>query len=229
MWGEAPILAPNPMAVTSGTETSESKSDDPHYTKMGAKWQCWEHQLHDLLALFSQGLWEEFRESQLTRFIRKINDFRGYAAERGDQKHVGLCDEHLAGLNAGKAFLRGYREYNRVRAKDNKFADFAAKLIHFTDFLASKNVRPFYTLKLMYLKAQFVTSNDGERSFAALTRLLLDKGWVDNCEQAMKDCSGKSKPQPKVDMSEWFRALFFKALVARAGNMVDNMVARGTE
>ena len=45
----------------------------------------------------------------------------------------------------------------------------------------------------------------------------------------MKDFSGKSKPQPKVDMSEWFRALFFKALVARAGNMVDNMVARGTE
>ena len=133
----------------------------------------------------------------------------------------------MAGLNAGKAFLKGYREYNGVRAKDDKFADFAAKLIHFTDFLASKNVRPFYTLKLMYLKAQFVTSNDGERSFAALTRLLLDKGWVDNCEQAMKDCSGK--PQPKVDMSEWFRALFFKALVARAGNMVDNMVARGTE
>ena len=45
----------------------------------------------------------------------------------------------------------------------------------------------------------------------------------------MKDFSGKSKPQPKVDLSEWFRALFFKALVARAGNMVDNMVARGTE
>jgi hypothetical protein len=170
----------------------------------------------ELLVQFGDSLWEGVKESRFTAVLTKFSSFRTDVSNKGDKHSVCEIDEWITGLSSGKAFAKGYREFQRAKNKDAKFVEVSEKLVEFREFLLMSciNIVPYYPLDLLYFKAEFVTAFGEPSDQQPLDEIVKDvfsKGLCSTMARAIADVCTVSG-SPKLCVDEWLRSILLKFL-----------------
>jgi hypothetical protein len=171
----------------------------------------------DILVQFAGSLWEGVEGVQVLCRLEQVLEFPSDVSNKGDKNSVCEIDEWITGLSSGKAFAKGYREFQRAKNTDAKFVELFEKLIEFRGFLLMSCINivvPYYPLDLVYFKAEFVTAFGEPSDQQPLDEIVKDvfgKGLCATMGRATADVCCVSG-SPKVSVDEWLRSILLKFL-----------------
>ena len=178
-------------------------------SKVEAKLQIITDGVRSACSTFETDLWQQMKESSLSKFVTALSSYNTEAGTEGDQAAMDLSSAWLRGSHRAKKFLKLYREYEKVAPKHKaaKMADLIEPLLATHNFLVNTmklTVGPSF--KLLWLRAIYLERFTESKSISHSLVQLLQNDMAAVLQSASPCMAEEERPQfPQT----WLRGLLF--------------------
>lgn len=179
---------------TTGTSAKSVNMVRPQLSKLEAKFDVLTVTSTAIVDAFSRDQWEVLKESAFTKIVRDLAQFKSEAEAVANMPTIEKSDLWLAGMLAGKRFVKQHKDYSKCKAKHSRLAELASPMSSLRTFLVSTaklNIAPSFQL-LMH-KATFMHKFEESNSLSDAIEALVNDGIASTFEKAKASDNTKSK------------------------------------
>lgn len=194
----------------------------PQLSKMEARLDVLTVTSTTIVDAFSMDQWELLKESSFTKVVRDLAQFKSQAESEADVPTIEKSDLWLAGMLAGKRFVKAYKDYIKCKAKFNRLVELAVPMRSFRTFLVDTAKRSIASsFELLYHKATFLCNFEKSHSLSSAIETMVKDGAPEVFAKAQAD-------EDRRDCSRFSGEIWLRGVVLHVLGMMFQEAAGGT-